>query len=308
MRVHCRSEPDEPHLTTLRAAVPTIGFGVPVPDGIDVLVTGRPSEEELACVRDGGALVIPFAGLPQATRELALRRPDLAVYNLHHNAGLVAEHAVGMLLAVARRLVPAHAAMARGDWRIRYADDPSVGLDGARAVILGHGAIGRRIGAALGALGMEVVGIRRTVPPTLADLDGLLPTTTALIVALPHTPETEGLLGATRLARLPPSAMVINVGRGAVIDEDALYAALAERRLFGAGLDVWWQYPPTEKARATTWPRRPFHELDNVLLSPHRAAHGRRTDALRYEQLAELLAELVAGRPPATRVDLVAGY
>ncbi len=308
MKLHCRHEPDEPHRSRLLAAVPGLGFGAPVPEHVDVLVAGRPTAEELAAVRTGGALVIPWAGLPTATRELALTRPDLSVYNLHHNASIVAEHTVGLLLAVARRIVVGHREMSRGDWRIRFAPDPSPSLAGGQAVILGYGAIGRRVGSALVALGMDVVGIRRRTPPTLDDLDALLPATTALIVALPHTPETEGLVDANLLAKLPPQAIVVNVGRGPVIDETALYEALAADRLWGAGLDVWWRYPDSEDARTATWPDRPFHELDNVVLSPHRAAHGAETDSLRYTHLAELLTELAAGRSPPTRVFVEEGY
>lgn len=308
MRIHCRHEPELPHRTRLLGAVPTLTFGELTDEAIDVLVAGRPTDAEIAAIREGGALVIPWAGLPVSTREQALTRPDLNVYNLHHNAGIVAEHALGLLLAVSRRLVTAHQALAKGDWRMRYADDDCPCLSGGRAVILGMGAIGRCLAPALEALGMEVVGIRRRTTPTLDDLGAVLPDTTALIVALPHTPRTDRLVDAARLARLPRHAIVVNVGRGRVIDEDALYEALAEQRLFGAGIDVWWQYPDSVEARTATLPARPFHELDNVVLSPHRAAHGTRADPLRYAHLAGLLADLVAGRVPATRVFVEEGY
>lgn len=308
MRVHCRAEVEEPYRSELCAAIRGLTFGADVPRPVDVLVAGVPSEEEVAAIAAGGALVVPYAGLARATRERLLARPDIAVYNLHHNAAVVAEHAVGMLLAVARRLVPAHVAMARGDWRMRYEPDDSPSLSGRRAVILGYGAIGRRVGRALEALGMEVVGIRRRVAPTLDDLDTWLPGAAALIVALPHTPRTEGLVDAAMLARLPADAIVVNVGRGPVVDEEALVRALVERRIFGAGIDAWWRYPEGEEARASTFAEHPLHELDNVLLSPHRAAHGAATDRLRYAHLAEVLAELVAGRTPASRVSPDEGY
>lgn len=308
MLVHCRNRPDEPHRQTLTDAVPALTFGTPVPSPIDVLVCGRPTDEELAAIRPGGALVIPWAGLPVTTRAQALTRPDLAVYNLHHNARIVAEHAVGLLLAVTRRLLPADRALRDGDWRIRYAPDPSPGLAGQTAVILGYGAIGRRIGEALRAIGMTVVGIRRTGPPTLADLPSFLPRTAALFVALPATPKTEGLVDAALIAKLPPRAVIVNVGRGSVIDEAALYRALVEGRLFGAGLDVWWRYPDAKGRTSTPAATHPFHELDNVVLSPHRAAHGTEADRLRYTDLADVLRTLTQGGSPTTRVDVEEGY
>ena len=173
MRIHCRSEPDEPHRTRLLRAVPDLSFGAPVPQAVDVLVCGVPTDEELAAIVPGGALVIPYAGLATKTRERVLKRPDLAVYNLHHNAQIVAEHTVGLVLAVARKLIAAHRALAAGDWRMRYEPDDSPGLAGRRAVILGQGAIGQRVASVLEALGMQTIGIRRRTPPTLDDLDRL---------------------------------------------------------------------------------------------------------------------------------------
>ncbi|MEN0067687.1 MAG: NAD(P)-dependent oxidoreductase [Myxococcota bacterium] len=308
MRIHCRFEADEPHRSRLLQRVPGLTFGERIPDPVDVLVHGVPTDAELACITPNGSLVVPYAGLATSTRDRLLERPDVAVYNLHHNAGLVAEHTVGLLLAVVRQIVSADAAMRRGDWRIRYGPDPSPRLFGKRALILGYGAIGHRVGTTLEALGMEVVGIRRTQPPTLADVDALLPETRALIVTLPHTPATDRWIDARRLARLPRDAVVVNVGRGRVIDEDALFEALQSRQLLGAGIDVWWDYPTSPAARGAMWPRRPFHELDNVVLSPHRGAHGAETEALRFDHLAEVLATLAAGGTPDTRVDPGEGY
>jgi phosphoglycerate dehydrogenase-like enzyme len=111
------------------------------------------------------------------------------------------------------------------------------------------------------------------------------------------------------LARLPRGAILVNVARGDVVDEEALYDALASGHLGGAGLDVWYRYPESEEARAATLPaRRPFHELENVVLSPHRAGHGRGTEAARAAHLARLLAAAAGGEAIPHRVDLDRGY
>ncbi len=277
----------------------------------EILVDGYPTAEAIAALPPGATVVIPFSGLPSRTRDLLLGRPDLRVYNLHHNADLVAEHAVALLLAAGRCLIPMDAALRRGDWRPRYEPDPSPSLHGMPALVLGHGAIGARVARVLEALGMDVRAIRRRGPfdgrvhPPEA-LDELLPSTRALVVALPHTPETDGLLDARRLALLPPEAVLVNVARGPVIDESALFEALRDRRLHAAGLDVWWRYPEREARDAT--PPAPFHELDNVVLSPHRAAHARETEALRQAHLDRLLEALRHGEEPGGRVDVEAGY
>ena len=319
-KTHALLDVDEAGRARLTAAAPGIGFGRPVPDNVDVLVAGYPTDADLAAIRRDGKLVIPFAGLPAPTRDKLARRADLAVYNLHHGAPLVAEHALAMLLSLSRRIGPMDAALRRGDWRPRYAPDPAVALAGEKALILGYGAIGQRVAAALSALGMTVHATRRrgpfgdqppaTVWPPEATRD-LIPGTRALIIALPLTPATRGLIDACALARLDRSALLVNVARGPIVDEAALYEALRDRHLFGAGLDVWWRMPDPDQRHDTPPAKHPFHDLDNVVLSPHRAAHAAQTETLRTQGLAALLADLLAGKAPAlpgARVDLGEGY
>jgi phosphoglycerate dehydrogenase-like enzyme len=113
------------------------------------------------------------------------------------------------------------------------------------------------------------------------------------------------------LARLPDEAIVVNVGRGALIDEAALYEALKSDRLHAAALDVWYHYPPDKESRAATMPAEtPLHELDNVVFSPHRSAalHADGGERLRLKALADLLTAAVRGEPLPNRVDLARGY
>ncbi len=304
MRIHQLSEPTVP----LRGAPGwEVSVGKLPPGPVEVLVGGRPSPEALElCER---ALVIPYAGLPQKTRTLLLERfPALPVYALHHNAAAVAELALALLLAAARSLLRADRALRRFDWRMRYAPDPSLRLAGGRALLLGGGAIGGRLRTLLTALGMQVDTLTRRGPLTLADLDRLLPRATCVLGALPSTPETRGLLDARRLALLPDGAVLVNVGRGDLCDEEALYEALASGRL-RAGLDVWFQYPEDEPGRVGTRPSRfPFDQLSNVVLSPHRGGHGQHVEEARREVLQAVLGCLARGEEPPGRVDVAAGY
>ena len=118
-------------------------------------------------------------------------------------------------------------------------------------------------------------GVERVYP--LAELDRMLPEcdTVALCTAL--GPETTGLIDARRLALMKPTAFLINIARGQVIDEDALYEALRDGRIGGAAIDVWWQYP-TDAEPNRRGSRHPFHELPNVIVTPHNsgwtARHG----------------------------------
>jgi phosphoglycerate dehydrogenase-like enzyme len=140
-------------------------------------------------------------------------------------------------------------------------------------------------------------------------LRDLLPGADALIICLPHTPETDGLLGRAELALLPSHSILVNIGRGRIVDEAALYEALRDGRLRAAGLDVWYSYPPDEATRAD-WPPSayPFGELDNVIMSPHRGGAADEAPRLRMAALAEMLNAAAAGRPMGNRVDLAAGY
>jgi len=140
-------------------------------------------------------------------------------------------------------------------------------------------------------------------------LPDLLPQAHALIICLPFTAETDGLIGARELALLPAGAVLVNVGRGKIVDEGALYEALHDGRLHAAGLDVWYNYPADENGRAHTLPATyPFHELDNVVLSPHRGGQTLDSDRLRMSHLANLLNHAARGEEMPNRLDLSRGY
>lgn len=202
----------------------------------------------------------------------------------------VAEHALALTLAAARRLHTLGRAQIGHRWAGELGGvqpEPSPGvfstLRGANVVIWGYGSIGSTLAPHLRALGARVTGVgtRSRVEDgvevvTPADLPRLFPQTDAVIMILPASPETEKIMSAELLASLPPHAWVINVGRGPTIDEDALIVALQEGRLGGAALDVTTVEPlPVVSA---LW------DLPNVILTPH-AAGGRPLGA------ADLVAE-----------------
>ena len=324
LSVHLLRPPEPDALARLRAALHpdvhlTLGPDLPVPAEYHVLVAGRPQREHITASRNLRALIIPWSGIPAPTRALMLGFPHIAVHNLHHNAAAAAEMAVAMMLAAAKFIVPIDRTFRAHDWTPRYRPNPAVLLAGRTALILGYGAIGQRAARTCRGLGMQVMATRRRPTASPGDapveihppdaLHRLLPRANALIICLPHTPETEALIGEKELALLPPGAVLVNVGRGPIVDEAALYNALHDGTLYAAGLDVWYNYPADEADRSYTPPSAyPFHQLDNVVMSPHRAGGSRETDMQRMAHLAELLNAAARGEPMPNRVELEAGY
>ncbi|MEM7116589.1 MAG: 2-hydroxyacid dehydrogenase [Chloroflexota bacterium] len=324
LSVHLLNPPDsaaQAHLrTNLHSDIDlTFGSDTPTPANYHVLVAGRPKHEHLIASPNLHTLMIPWSGLPDTTRELLLDFPHIAVHNLHFNAVPVAEMVVTLMLAAIKFIIPMDQTFRSHDWRPRYQPNPSVLLDGKTALILGYGAVGQRVARACQGLGMKVVAIRRNVstssqntwgqihPPSA--LNRLLPQANALLICLPHTPETDGLIGEKELALLPSGAVLVNIGRGPIVDEAALYAALRDGALHAAGLDVWYNYPANEAARSHTPPSTfPFHQLDNVVMSPHRAGHSRETQERRMMHLATLLNTAAMGKPMPNQVDVQVGY
>jgi phosphoglycerate dehydrogenase-like enzyme len=322
MKVHLNHRSTATDLKVLKDSLDprielTIGKDLPEPAEYHILVDGVPKREFVEASPNLKSLVIPWAGLPTPTRELMLEYPQIAVHNLHHNAAPTAETALALLFSAAKFVIPYDKEMRAHNWAPRYEKTRSMLLWGKTALILGYGAIGRHVGQVLSAMQMRVLGVRRN-PEARSDgiaeiygleaISQLLPQADVLVIALPLTPETEGFIGEPELALMPRGALLVNVGRGPIVDAEALFNALREGHLRGAGLDVWYNYPPDSNPRSPTPPADfPFHELDNVVMSPHRGGGSEDTAKLRMLHLAELLNTAARGESLPNRVDLQAG-
>ena len=180
-----------------------------------------------------------------------------------------AELAVALMLAAARNVSPAHAALRQGEWkRSKYT---GIELFEKTVGIVGLGRIGVLVAHRLAAFGMDVIaydpyvqaGRAAQMGVRLVDLDTLLADSDFMSVHLPRTPETLGLIGDAELHKVRPHLVLVNAARGGIVDEDALYAALKEGRIAAAGLDVFAKEPCTDS---------PLFELENVVATPHLGA------------------------------------
>jgi len=190
-------------------------------------------------------------------------------------------------------------------------------LSGKRVLILGYGAIGKQIAGFCQAFDMSVTAINNSGNRNPEDsieiypvtkLNELLPETDILFLSIPLTDQSKGMIGEKELKLLPNGATIINISRGGIIDEQTLFENLKAGRL-NAGLDVWYNYPTDRTEYSNTPPSKyPFHELFNVVMTPHLAGHSDQTERLRAIEIARLLNHKINGEAIPNQVDLIRGY
>lgn len=291
--------------------------------GADGIVTGPVSEEMLEKAVHLQIQFIPFAGVNRAPLRYLSSR-GIMLSNSHGNAALVAERAVALAMAAAGRVAEFDHDLRKGLWHRR--DDPRKPFDywyslrGARVAVLGTGAIGREIARLIRPLAGRLAGFRRHATAGAdagagADehfdyitdkLTAALDEANLLFVALPLTPESTGLIGSRELARLA-GGVLVNVSRGEIVQEEALYHALNTGTLRAAGLDVWW-HNPTELTETRLPSELPFHELSNVVMSPHAGSHALAGKRLQLEGTIESIDAFLRTGTPLSLVNLEAGY
>lgn len=293
-----------------------LGYGIPA----EVLGRGR----RLRWVHSGAAGV-------RGSLTPELRASGVVFTN---SAGIhaapMAETVVGMILHFFRGLDYAVAARLResGRWDtgpFYAAGTPVRELAGSTVGVVGFGGVGRAVGARCGALGARVLGVRRSLAGAGADgvdtsldlpggpgtvparvlagqggLERLLAEADAVVLCVPDTPETRGMVDAAALRRMRPSAVLVNVARGRVVDEDALVEALREGRLRGAALDVFGREPLPDG--------HPLWTLDNVLITPHVSAVTNRFWERETALVVDNVRRLAAGEGLRNVVDPERGY
>ena len=294
-------------LDEIRDADVFFGFGI----GRDAFLASRRLRWIHSAAAGVGASLFP-----------EMRKSEVLLTN---SAGVYAEpmadHALGMILYFARAFDGAVAGSRVREWRrdaIAGPNGPLRELSDAVVGIVGYGGIGRAVGRRAAALGMRVRATRRREPTSRSGsadgappdsalevmgpdgLDELLAESDYVVLTVPETSETAGLIGASELTRMRDSAVLINIARGRILDEEALADALRSGRLRGAGLDVFREEPLP--------PESPLWDLDNVLLTPHIGGTSPRFWERQTDLMVRNISHFLAGRPLENLVDKESGY
>jgi phosphoglycerate dehydrogenase-like enzyme len=299
-------------------------------------VAARFPDDRIIAVTDENALAaaadaeVAFAGNnPRRVRRLLDATPRLRWYHtvsagvetmplpelaqrgivLTNNSGSydvqIAEHLMAFIFAASRALHRYRDKQGRREWK----DHDHQELRGATVVVYGMGSIGSEVARLASAIGMRVIGVRRRAGPPapgisrvvgaerLADVVG---EADYLAITAPLTPATQGAVSREVIARMKPTAWIVNIARGAIVDEPAMIEALQQKRLGGAALDVFVTEPLP--------PESPLWALENVIITPHASGDSPRVGERTLALFAENLRRYKAGEPLLNQVDLEAGY
>ena len=291
-------------------------------DAADIIVGWRPSEELLEKAKNLSLYINPGAGvqhLLEKFRGLDQSR-DITLVNGHGNAYFTAQHAVALLLSLTNKVIPHHNWMADGKWRRGDDYAKSIPLRGRRIGLLGYGAVNSRVHQFLSGFKNEFAVVKRSqlenddLPTEIkffkpSELHDFLDYIDVLIIAVPLTEETDGIIGQKELGHLGESGLLVNMSRGQVVEQAALYNALKKNTIAGAAIDVWYNYQPDSDENGKKYPYQyPFHELENIILSPHRGASPM-DDLQRWNEVIENIKRFASGASDFLNVvDIERGY
>ena len=286
---------------------------------IEVVISGTFSEEDLEKAKKLKLIQIPFAGVDKLDFSLYKNYPDIFICNIHTNKTAVAEHAFALILALAKNIVINDRDLRLGRWHGFSTKEPTVQLQGKSLGIIGLGSIGWEIVKIGHALGMKVFALKRKIEDKdlkkknileflgeKKDLVKVIKESDFIVIAVPLTKETSGLIGEKELM-LMRGKYLINISRGIVIDEEALFKSLKEYHLAGAAIDTWYQYPTSEQRKALP-SKYAFHKLNNIIMSPHTAGYTDRALEENIKSVFDNIVKIYYGEEPGNRIDIELEY
>ncbi len=279
----------------------------------DVLISHRVDKKYLKKFKNLKYYIIPFAGIPEKDKKNLRKIKNITLINSHFNSLFVAEHAWALLLSLIKKVVPAHNNFKNGDWSFRYQNNPSSMLHSKNILLAGYGAIGKKIEKYARSFGMNVYAVRRKSSDKHfvylnQKMKYILHKIDVIISSLPATKETLHFFSFKEFDLLKKGSYIINVGRGEVISQKALYSFIKKGKIKGAAIDTWWNYPSDKKSRKDTFPADySFNEFDNFIFSPHRASHVENIEKYRIQDLSRIL-NCLSKNKIVNKVDIKKGY
>jgi phosphoglycerate dehydrogenase-like enzyme len=281
----------------------TVGENMDAIERADVIVGWPLSAKAAAQAKNLKLLQAAGAGLDGI--DFTALGPSVRVANTYHHEVAIAEYVLMAMMILARRPAMYDSLLRKGDWwgSCIWGETPVMReLYGQTVLLIGLGHIAREVAVRAKAFGMRVVGASRNLHEgpydevvPFSEWQERLPEADWVVPCCPLTPETTNLIAAPQIERMKKSSRLINITRGRVLHEEDVFEALRTKRIAGAALDVWYQYPsdPDE----VCFPSRfPFHELDNVFMSPHNSGWTLRTIMTRVEDIADNINRLAEGR------------
>jgi phosphoglycerate dehydrogenase-like enzyme len=238
---------------------------------------------------------------------LSALRPQTTVANAYFHGPAIGEYVMMTILVLSRELVRMDAEFRRGSWYGSWiwGARPPAEIQGKTLGLIGYGHIGKEVAVRAHAFGMKLWVVSAHPPARKAKyidsyegpsrLRELLKAADYVVLACPLNENTRGLMGKREFSWMKRSACLINVARGPVVQEEALYQALRTRRIQGAAIDVWYRYPTENRPYAPS--RFPFHKLDNIIMTPHVSGWMRGTQDNRFKFVATNINRLAAGQP-----------
>jgi phosphoglycerate dehydrogenase-like enzyme len=280
---------------------------------VDMIIGWRPKKEILTRAKKTRLFQNPGAGVQHLIlmfKEInKSREQPLLLANCHGNAYFTAQHTVAMLLSFLNRIPLYHDLFRSGAWRSPDLKAPSRPLRHTMIGLLGYGAINKYVHKFLAGFDVKFSILKRKWGSEKDNLEGVikyepeslhefLQNIDILIIAVPLTKMTKGLIKEKELKLLGKNGVIVNVGRGVIVEETALYSALKNNDIAGACIDVWYNYSPEPDEKGRKYPyssETPFHELNNIILSPHRGASPM-TDLARWDDVIYNIELLSCGK------------
>lgn len=274
------------------------------------IIIGEPRNEDFRFCEKLELMQSPSSGVNYYVQSGAFPKDAILCCMTGGYGNVLAEHLLALVLALCRRLPEYHDQQRDHKWELRRYDKP---LEGSNLLILGAGDIGTTLARWMRPMVEKIIGVRRVVREvpdcydrmiTLAELDDCLAEADIIVCALPHTPETVHLLNEQRLRKMKKDAVLVNGGRGSLIDQDALCRVLDDGYFWGVGLEVAYPEPLPKE--------HPLWDQSRVIITPHAAgnsfAPGSPTQRNIWDFMIRNVADYLHGKPLRNRVDFSTGY